>query len=68
MCKITATEFKRNFGKYMTLGQHEVIEVTRRGKTIFKIVPQQYELMQEWEHFFGTLPNEAYDDKEISRE
>ena len=68
MCEITATELKRNFGKYMELGQKEEIVVTHRGKPIFKIIPQKVDLAKRWESFFGILPKEAYDDKDIDRE
>ena len=68
MCEITATELKTNFGKYMELGQKEEIIVTHRGKEIFTIVPRSVDLVRAWESFFGILPKEAYDDKDIDRE
>lgn len=71
MCTVTATEFKRQFGKYVELGQKEEIQVTLRGKVIFTIIPERLRLLQEWESIFDSLPNEAYEkfiNKEISRE
>lgn len=68
MCTITATEFKKNFGKYMDLGQKEEIQVTHRGKKIFTIVPERLKLIAKTESLFGILPREAYDDKDIDRE
>ena len=71
MCTVTATEFKRQFGKYIEIGQKEEIQVTLRGKIIFTIIPERQKLMKEWEALFDTLPEEAYDafmKKEISRE
>ena len=62
MCEITASEFKRNFGKYMELGQKEEIIVTHRGKEIFTIVPRKAKLMKRWESFFGILPADALSD------
>ena len=47
MCTITATEFKRNFGKYVIKGQVEKIQVTHRGKLIFTIVPEKERLLDE---------------------
>ena len=44
MCEITATELKRNFGKYMLLGHEEEIAVTHRGKDIFTIINKIIEL------------------------
>ena len=68
MCTITATEFKRNFGKYVLLGQTERIEVTHRGKAIFTIIPEKEKLLAEWESLFGSLPKEALTDDDIDRE
>lgn len=34
---ITATEFKKNFGKYLELASKEDILITRNGKTIAKL-------------------------------
>ena len=68
MCEITATELKRNFGKYMLLGQEEEIAVTHRGKVIFTIVPKKMELINRWNNIFGMLPKEALDDDDIDRE
>ena len=68
MCEITATELKRNFGKYMDLGQKEEIVVTHRGKEIFTIVPKKKNLLKRLESYFGILPPEAYNDDDIDRE
>ena len=68
MRTITTTELEANIDKYIKLGQEEEIEVTHRGKTIFYITPQRLKLLQEWEALFGSLPREAYYDKDIDRE
>lgn len=68
MCTITATELKKNLGKYMLLGQKEEIEVTNRGKVVFYITPQKLKLIDKVERMFGTLPREAYYDDDIDRE
>ena len=68
MCVITSTEFKRNFGKYVIIGQTERIQVTHRGKVIFTVVPEKEALLNDWESFFGSLPKEALIDDDISRE
>lgn len=62
MCTITATEFKRNFGKYVVVGQKEKIQVTHRGKTIFTIVPEREKVLTDLEALFGILPKEALTD------
>lgn len=68
MCTITATELKKNLGKYMILGQTEEIEVTNRGKVVFYITPERIKLIDKVEKMFGTLPIEALNDKDIDRE
>ena len=68
MCTITATELKKNLGKYMILGQTEEIEVTNRGKVVFYITPERIKLMDKLESLFGCLPREAYYDNDIDRE
>ena len=68
MCTITATELKKNLGKYMVLGQTEEIEVTNRGKVVFYITPVRIKLIDKVEKMFGSLPREAYYDKDIDRE
>ena len=68
MRTITATELKKNLGKYMILGQTEEIEVTNRGKVVFYITPERIKLMDRVEKMFGTLPIEAYYDDDIDRE
>ena len=68
MCTITATELKRNFGKYVLVGQTERIEVTHRGRTIFTIVPEKEKLLAELDSLFGSLPKEALTDDDIMRE
>ena len=68
MCVITATELKRNFGKYVIKGQSEKIQVTHRGKIIFTIVPEKEKIVNDWEAIFGILSKEALSDKNIDRE
>ncbi len=67
MCTITATELKRNFGKYVILGQKENIEVTLRGETIFVITPKKQMAYIGLSKFFGRVPNDI-DIKSIDRE
>ena len=52
MCTITATELKKNLGKYMILGQTEEIEVTNRGKVVFYITPERIKLINKVEKMF----------------
>ena len=59
MLTITSTEFKNHFGKYINLAETEIIEVTKRGVTIFTIVPKKYELGERLKNYFGILPKDA---------
>ena len=59
MYQITTTEFKNNFGKYIDLGEYEEIEVLKRGKVIFRIVPERKKLVEEAKKFIGILPKDA---------
>ena len=59
MCTITTTEFKKNFGKYIELGQKEEIQVIKRGTIIFRIVPERKSLIEEAKSFFNLLPADA---------
>ena len=59
MCTISTTEFKKNFGKYIELGQKEEIKVTKRGKVIFTIAPESLMLLEEAKKYLGILPKDA---------
>jgi prevent-host-death family protein len=37
MIQVTATEFKTNFGKYLSLAEKEDIRITKNGKSVFKL-------------------------------
>lgn len=56
MCTISTTEFKNNFGKYIELGQKEIIKVIKRGKVIFTIVPEKVSLVDEAMSYLDMLP------------
>ena len=59
MSIITTTEFKNNFGKYIALGQKEIIKVIKRGRVIFTIVPEKDALLEEAKSYFDLLPADA---------
>jgi prevent-host-death family protein len=56
---VTATEFKANFGKYMTLAEQEEIVVIRRGKPNIYVFQQKKSRAELVEALFNTLPKEA---------
>ena len=59
MCTITATELKRNFGKYNELAQKEEIIVTSHGKAIYTITPMRQKIYKEAMSLVGFLPKDA---------
>lgn len=52
MCTITATEFKTNFGKYLSLANKEEIAITKNGKVITMMSPPKTD---EWNDFFNEF-------------
>ena len=54
---VTATEFKANFGKYMTLAEQEEIVVLRRGRPNINVGQQKKKSRAELaEAMRGVLP------------
>ena len=62
MITITATEFKKNFGKYLELVKTEDIEVTKNGNVIGVFYNP---IMRDFESLFGSLKGVTYDKKDI---
>ena len=52
MCKVTATEFKENLGKYMMLSLKEEILITKNGKPFTKLVGIK---SSSWDELVGVL-------------
>ena len=59
MKTISATEFKRNFGKYSLLAQHEEIVVVNKGKIMFRTVPPRAQALKEFQALLNSLPADA---------
>lgn len=59
MCKISTTEFKNNFGKYIEMGQKEEVLITKRGIVILRLIPERFSLYEEAKTFLNLLPKEA---------
>ncbi|GAB6152239.1 type II toxin-antitoxin system Phd/YefM family antitoxin [Desulfosporosinus burensis] len=55
---ITATEFKNNIGKYLTLVNEEDIIITKNGKGIAKLSPLKEDKVKMVESLFGIIPND----------
>ena len=56
MIQITATDFKTNFGKYLSLAEHEDIFILKSGKTVAKLSGVKQDKVKDMESLFGILP------------
>ena len=54
---ITATEFKTNIGKYLTLVASEDIFITRNGKQIARLSNSKQDKVDTMKSLFGIIPN-----------
>lgn len=63
---ITATELKKNLGRYLLLSLHEDIYITKNGKTIAKLTNPNQSRVDTAKSLFGILPQDA--DIEKARE
>ena len=67
MIQVTATDFKSNFGKYLTLAGKEKIHITKNGVEIAILSPPQ--LRQSWvDDIIGVIPSADIDAKDIKAE
>lgn len=55
---ITATELKRNLGKYLTLAATEDIYITKNGKVIAKLSNPHQDRVDMAKSLFGILPTD----------
>lgn len=55
---ITATEFKTNFSKYLTLSATEDIFITKNGKVIAKLTNPFQERIDIAKSLFGIIPSD----------
>lgn len=55
---ITATEFKTNFSKYLTLSATEDIYITKNGKIIAKLTNPFQERVDIAKSLFGIIPSD----------
>ena len=56
---ITATELKRNLGKYLLLSNHEDIYITKNGRVIAKLTNPNQNRVNIAKSLFGILPEDA---------
>lgn len=53
---ITATELKRNLGKYLILASEEDIYITKYGKMVAKLTNPHQDRLAIAESLFGSVP------------
>jgi antitoxin (DNA-binding transcriptional repressor) of toxin-antitoxin stability system len=56
---VTATEFKSNIGRYLTLVANEDIFITRNGKNIAKLSSTRQDKVYAMKSLFGIIPNDG---------
>lgn len=55
---ITATELKKNLGKYLLLAATEDVYITKNGKTIAKLSNPNQDRVNMAKSLFGVLPKD----------
>ena len=55
---ITATEFKKNLGKYLLLAETVDIFITRNGKVVAKLTKPNQDRVNRAESLFGILSDD----------
>lgn len=55
---ITATEFKKNLGKYLLLAETVDIFITRNGKVVAKLTNPNQDQVNRAESLFGILSDD----------
>jgi len=67
MIQVTATDFKTNFGKYLTLVSKEEIHITKNGEDIAVLVsPKPRPSIVD--ELIGVIPNDGYSVKQARAE
>lgn len=56
---ITATELKKNLGKYLVLSATEDIFITKNGKVVAKLTNPYQDRVETAKSLFGILPKDA---------
>jgi prevent-host-death family protein len=64
---VTATEFKSNIGKYLTLVANEDIFITKNGKSVAKLTSTKQDKVAVMETFFGIVPQGKESDIDIKQ-
>ena len=57
--QVTATEFKSNIGKYLSLVTEQDIFITKNGKSIAKLSSTKQHKVEIAKSLFGIIPNDG---------
>lgn len=63
---VTATELKKNLGKYLLLSAQEDIYITKNGKVVAKLTNPHQNRVETAKELFGILPKDA--DIDVARD
>lgn len=53
---VTATDFKKNIGKYLDMANKEDIFITKNGKNVAKLTNSKQDRREMAQSLFGILP------------
>ena len=56
---VTATEFKSNIGKYLTLVAEQDIVITKNGKSIARLSSAKQDKIDVAKSLFGIIPDDG---------
>jgi prevent-host-death family protein len=56
---VTATEFKSNIGRYLSLVASEDIFITKNGKNVAKLSNAKQDKVDIMKSLFGIIPNDG---------
>lgn len=65
---VTSTEFKLNLGRYLDLVSQEEIIITKNGRRIAKLVPDEEDLISVAQSLFGIAANVNLADNKLKEE
>jgi len=66
--QVTATEFKSNIGKYLTLVAEQDIIITKNGKSIARLTSTKQDKVEIAKSLFGIIPNDSATLKQVREE
>ncbi|MCD5406902.1 MAG: type II toxin-antitoxin system Phd/YefM family antitoxin [Desulfotomaculum sp.] len=68
MLQITATEFKKNLGKYLTIINKEELIITRNGIPIAQVTIPKDKKISLVNQLTGIIPDDGYSMKDARKE